>query len=74
MNKKTRLTCIQDLFDLAGSVQRIAMDFNLHQYTVERWSLAGIPEKYDKQLSEKYGATPFEIREISKKIRARRGK
>jgi hypothetical protein len=71
---KTRLTCVQDLFDLAGSVQRIAMDFNLHQYTVERWRMAGVPEKYDKQLAIKYGATPFELRQISKKVRARRGK
>ena len=67
-----KINNIQDLFDLAGSSMRIAADLNIHQYTVERWGLAGIPNKYHETLAELYGATPIELYKLSQKIRARK--
>lgn len=65
----TKINNIQDLYNLAGSVQRIAADLNVHQVTVERWREYGIPESYHIRLSELYGATPIELYKLSLKIR-----
>lgn len=68
-SKPIKLNTIQDLCDLAGSLQQIAADLKVHQKTIERWREAGIPEKYHIRLCELYGATPFELYKLSLKIR-----
>jgi len=72
MTKPTSIKSIQDLFDLAGNAQRVASDLNIHQYTVERWRIAGVPNKYHERLAELYGATPIELYKLSQKIRSYR--
>lgn len=64
-----KISNIQDLFDMAGGAVKIAAYLKLHQYTVERWRLSGIPDKYHDSLCKKYGATPYELYSLSQKIR-----
>lgn len=68
--KITKINNMQDLYDLAGSATQIAADLKIHQYTVERWKISGIPLKYWDSLADHYGATPVELYKLSQKIRS----
>jgi hypothetical protein len=68
--KPIYLKSMQDLYDLAGSSTRIAADLGLHQYTVDRWRISGVPNKYHEPLAKLYGATPYELYKLSQKIRS----
>jgi len=67
--KVNKIIQMQDLYELAGSAVQIAADLKIHQYTVERWKLTGVPVKYWQALIDKYGATPIELFNLSQKIR-----
>ncbi len=67
----SKLNNMQDLYNLAGSSVQIAASLKLHQYTVERWKVAGIPYKYYDKLCDLYDVTPFELFKLSNKARAK---
>lgn len=69
MKKPRKLNTMQDLYELAGSSVQIAAALKLHQYTVERWKVAGIPHKYYEPLCELYGVAPYELFKLSNKVR-----
>lgn len=69
--KSAPISCLQDIFDLAGSSTKLAAQLDLHAFTVENWRRAGIPQKYWDTLFELYGILPAELYSISKKCRAR---
>lgn len=69
----TNIQSVQDLYDLApGGVTEIAYKLKIHYRTVERWRIAGIPDRYHEQLNKLFGATPFELYKLTQRIRARR--
>lgn len=72
--KPTEIKYFQDFLNLAGGINQICLDFNLHQLTVARWGKFGFPDKYVIPFCEKYGATPFELRKLNKKIKAKLAK
>lgn len=71
---RKKITCIQDLFELAGGSVRLAAFLQKHfptmsQWTVERWKKIGIPQKYWEYLIKEYDITPAELFHISNKAR-----
>ena len=69
--KKQRafITCIQDVFDAAGSTTKLAAALDLHANAVEFWRRAGIPTKYWDKLFELYMITPAELFTVTKNAR-----
>lgn len=60
---------INELFIKAGGPARIAVAFDLHQYTIERWRKHGVPVKYWDKLQKLYGITPAELYTIGQAIK-----
>lgn len=76
MQKNTitnNITTVQEICDLAGSIQRLAADLNIHQLTIERWRKCGIPNKYHLILAEKYGIFPIDLIKMNKRLRKNAG-
>jgi hypothetical protein len=59
----------QDLIDIAGGINQMCLDLNLHKLTIMRWEKAGFPDKYITPLSTKYNIEPNDLRRLLKKIK-----
>jgi hypothetical protein len=63
------LKSVYDLFHKAGGSVQIAALLNLNQYTVDRWTRSGIPEKYFSAIIRKYGVTREDLTAVSAKAK-----
>jgi len=60
----------QDMLDIAGGVNKLSADFNVHTLTVQRWSRTGFPDKYILPICTRYGLATADIRRMLKKLRS----
>lgn len=63
---------IQELFNKAGGAWKLAGEYNVHQFTVERWARNGIPPKYWMPLIKKYRITLEQIEQINQNIKRKK--
>jgi hypothetical protein len=63
---------LETIYKRLGGVITIMKDLNLHQFTVERWRVQGIPQKHWDYVTRKLkDVTVSDIYNINKKIKSR---
>ena len=68
---QVKIKTFQDVIDLAGGVNQMCLDLNVHKITIERWSKAGFPEKYVVPMCNRYNLSTNEIRRMLKRMRSK---
>lgn len=63
---------LETIYKRLGGVLVIMKDLNLHQFTVERWRVQGIPQKHWDYVTRKLkDVTVSDIYAINKKIKSK---
>lgn len=63
-----RIKKIDDLFRKAGGPNKLAAKLGVHQLTVERWHIRGIPYKWWNAISKEYGLGITDLHTINQEI------
>lgn len=52
---------VGEFIEHVGGSLKLAVKFQVHQYTVDRWRINGIPQKYWAALCKSYKVTPGDL-------------
>ena len=66
------MTDLETIYKRLGGPIQVAVELKLHQWTVERWRVQGIPQKHWDYITKKLkDVTVSDIYAINKKIKSK---